>query len=87
MTDLSSAYTVATAVYSVPIVHSATHTPAHTRSGPMAAKKKTFSTQDDELLVEQVKKYPNLYNSSLPEYRDHGRNEQSWLAIRALLIP
>ena len=37
----------------------------------MAAKKKTFSTQDDELLVEQVKKYPNLYNSILPEYRDH----------------
>ena len=73
MTDMSSAHAVPTAVYCVPIVHSATHRPTHTRSGPIAVKKKAFSSKDDELLVELIKKYPDLYNSSLPEYRDNGR--------------
>ena len=35
-------------------------------------------------MIEEVRKYPNLYNSSLVEYRDHERSEQSWISIGRL---
>ena len=50
----------------------------------MAEANKGFSQEDDEKLIEEVRKFPNLYNSSLAEYRDHHRTEQSWIAIAKL---
>ena len=43
-----------------------------------------FSGVEDELLINEVQKYPNLYDTSLVEYRDHGRTEQSWISVGTL---
>ncbi|XP_041349472.1 uncharacterized protein LOC121368790 [Gigantopelta aegis] len=49
------------------------------------AKKVPFSSTEDELLINEVRKYPNLYDTGLVEYRDHGRTEQSWIAVGSIL--
>ena len=52
----------------------------------MAAQKRArkaclFSAADDEQLIEEVRKYPNLYDTSMREYRDTERADNCWEKI------
>ncbi|XP_077282821.1 uncharacterized protein LOC143908866 [Temnothorax americanus] len=39
----------------------------------------------DELLIDAVRSYPHLYNSSLKEYKDTNMKENSWIEISKIL--
>lgn len=39
----------------------------------------------DELLIDAVREYPHLYNSSLKEYKDAQMKENSWTEIGLLM--
>ncbi|KAK0174777.1 hypothetical protein PV327_010507 [Microctonus hyperodae] len=39
----------------------------------------------DELLINAVRSHPNLYDSSLKEYKDAGMKENSWIEVASML--
>ena len=47
----------------------------------IASVKIEYLSKGDERLIEEVRKYRNLCDNSQQECRDHGRSEQSWIAI------
>ncbi|XP_064489504.1 uncharacterized protein LOC135401182 [Ornithodoros turicata] len=47
------------------------------------AESRELTTDEAERLIEAVREHPCLYNTRLLEYRDIGRKENAWEAVRA----
>jgi len=47
--------------------------------------KENIEKGNDELLIDAVRGYPHLYNSSMKEYKDVQMKENSWMEIGLLM--
>ena len=45
----------------------------------------TTNIKEDELLAEEVRKYPCLYDNSLPTYKEKDRKANAWRAVETEL--
>lgn len=45
-----------------------------------------FSHDDDELLIEQVREYPCIYDHANKDFKDHQIRENAWNKIGVVLL-